>query len=204
MARDFEDHCWKDVIDPDTLQIYQAYHRRIYVGDNPAVLAIDLYNKAYLGGSRPVRVDIRLIATSNSESLTCRKNTGIAKVLFDGFRGDLEQFAVGCSGSLRILSFKGWCWLFFTPKGWHSLAQGNALGTRRATKPPALKGRQRYDPSIVVPLQGGAVGRWRFSRLAKLSKGVGWESETSKLIGRSSSLAPSNSSSRLDNVRLRR
>jgi hypothetical protein len=25
------------------------------VGDNPAVLAIDLYNKAYQGGSRPVR-----------------------------------------------------------------------------------------------------------------------------------------------------
>ena len=55
MARDFEDHCWRDVIDAETLQIYQAYHRRIYVGDNPAVLAIDLYNKAYLGGNRPVR-----------------------------------------------------------------------------------------------------------------------------------------------------
>src|ERR1700681_5102109 len=55
MARDFEDHCWKDVIDADTIQIYQAYRRKIYVGDNPAVLAIDLYNKAYLGGNRPVR-----------------------------------------------------------------------------------------------------------------------------------------------------
>ena len=55
MARDFEDHCWKDVIDADTLQIYQAYRRKIYVGDNPAVLAIDLYNKAYLGGNRPVQ-----------------------------------------------------------------------------------------------------------------------------------------------------
>ena len=55
MARDFEDHCWKDVIDPNTLQIYQAYHRKIYVGENPAVLAIDLYNKAYLGGNRPVK-----------------------------------------------------------------------------------------------------------------------------------------------------
>ena len=41
MARDFEDHCWKDVIDADTIQIYQAYRRKIYVGDNPAVLAID-------------------------------------------------------------------------------------------------------------------------------------------------------------------
>ena len=55
MARDFEDHCWKDVVDPDTIQIYQAYRRKIYVGDNPAVLAIDLYNKAYRGGDRPVK-----------------------------------------------------------------------------------------------------------------------------------------------------
>jgi maleamate amidohydrolase len=55
MARDFEDHCWKDVIDADTLQIYQAYRRKVFVGDNPAVLAIDLYNKAYLGGDRPVK-----------------------------------------------------------------------------------------------------------------------------------------------------
>jgi len=55
MARDFEDHCWKDVVDADTLQIYKAYHRKIYVGKNPAVLAIDLYNKAYLGGDRPVK-----------------------------------------------------------------------------------------------------------------------------------------------------
>ena len=55
MARDFEDYCWKDVIDADTLAIYQAYRRTLYVGKNPAVLAIDLYNKAYLGGDRPVK-----------------------------------------------------------------------------------------------------------------------------------------------------
>ena len=62
MARDFEDHCWKDMIDPDTMQIYQAYRRKTYVGDNPAVLAIDLYNKAYLGGDRPVKeVDRRVL-----------------------------------------------------------------------------------------------------------------------------------------------
>ena len=54
MARDFEDHCWKDVVDAEILEIYQAYRRKIHVGDNPAVLAIDLYNKAYLGGNRPV------------------------------------------------------------------------------------------------------------------------------------------------------
>ena len=55
MARDFEDHCWKDLIDADTIQIYQAYRRRVCVGENPAVLAIDLYNKAYRGGDRPVK-----------------------------------------------------------------------------------------------------------------------------------------------------
>jgi MoxR-like ATPase len=33
----------------------------------------------------PVPPEFRLIATSNSETLTCRKNSGIAKVLFDGF-----------------------------------------------------------------------------------------------------------------------
>jgi maleamate amidohydrolase len=55
VAPDFEDHCWRDVVDADTIEIYQAYRRKTYVGDNPAVLAIDLYNKAYQGGNRPVR-----------------------------------------------------------------------------------------------------------------------------------------------------
>jgi nicotinamidase-related amidase len=44
----------RTLIDPDTLQIYQAYHRKTYVGDNPAVLAIDLYNKP-IWRSRPVK-----------------------------------------------------------------------------------------------------------------------------------------------------
>jgi nicotinamidase-related amidase len=55
MARDFEDHCWKDVIDAETLEIYEPYRREVRVGRGPAVLAIDLYNKVYLGGARPVR-----------------------------------------------------------------------------------------------------------------------------------------------------
>jgi nicotinamidase-related amidase len=53
--RDFEDHCWKDIVDDEILEIYEAYHRDLFVGRNPAVLAIDLYNKAYLGGNKPVR-----------------------------------------------------------------------------------------------------------------------------------------------------
>ena len=54
MARDFEDHCWKDVVSPEALTIYKAYERETFVGRNPALLAIDLYNLAYDGGPRPV------------------------------------------------------------------------------------------------------------------------------------------------------
>ena len=68
MARDFEDHCWKDLFDPDTIEIYQAYRRTTYVGENPAVLAIDLYNKAYLGGDRPVKVADRQFSGSCGEN----------------------------------------------------------------------------------------------------------------------------------------
>jgi nicotinamidase-related amidase len=54
MARDFEEHCWKDVVSPEALAIYKAYEREIYVGERPALLAIDLYNLVYEGGNRPV------------------------------------------------------------------------------------------------------------------------------------------------------
>jgi maleamate amidohydrolase len=52
---DFNDHCWKDLVDEEILEIYAAYHRETYVGPAPAVLAIDLYRKAYEGGNIPVR-----------------------------------------------------------------------------------------------------------------------------------------------------
>ena len=52
--RDFEDHCWKDIVDREVIEIYASYKREVYVGRNPAVLAIDLYRKAYLGGNKPV------------------------------------------------------------------------------------------------------------------------------------------------------
>ncbi|MEA2985908.1 MAG: maleamate amidohydrolase [Alphaproteobacteria bacterium] len=52
---DFNNHCWKDVVDEEILEIYAAYHRETYVGPAPAVLAIDLYRNAYRGGNIPVR-----------------------------------------------------------------------------------------------------------------------------------------------------
>ncbi len=54
MASSFEDHCWQDIVDPKVLRIYSAYERDTYVGERPALLAIDLYKIAYEGGPKPV------------------------------------------------------------------------------------------------------------------------------------------------------
>jgi nicotinamidase-related amidase len=54
MVDTFEDHCWKDLIPADVLEIYSHYKREVKVGPRPALLAIDLYNMAYRGGARPV------------------------------------------------------------------------------------------------------------------------------------------------------
>ena len=51
---DFEDHCWKDVVTPDVLAIYRQYERKTFVGPEPALLAIDLYELVYQGGPKPV------------------------------------------------------------------------------------------------------------------------------------------------------
>ncbi len=53
MTDAFEDHCWKDIVTPDILQIYSSYRRKIFVGPAPALLAVDLYELVYRGGSRP-------------------------------------------------------------------------------------------------------------------------------------------------------
>ena len=31
MARDFEDHCWKDIVPPEELEVYKHYERDTYV-----------------------------------------------------------------------------------------------------------------------------------------------------------------------------
>lgn len=55
MSEGFEDHCWQDIVDDEILEIYESYQRDTYVGKNPALLAIDLYNRCYAGGPGPVR-----------------------------------------------------------------------------------------------------------------------------------------------------
>jgi nicotinamidase-related amidase len=55
MQRDFEDHCWKDVVDAETLELYRHKSaRETFVGPKPALIAVDLYNAVYEGGAIPV------------------------------------------------------------------------------------------------------------------------------------------------------
>ena len=54
MISAFENHCWKDVVSPDVLELYKHYERDTYVGPAPALIAIDLYELAYQGGPLPV------------------------------------------------------------------------------------------------------------------------------------------------------
>ena len=48
----FEDHCWKDVIPEYDIRTYSPYARDTFVGSNPGLLVIDLYNLVYKGGSK--------------------------------------------------------------------------------------------------------------------------------------------------------
>jgi maleamate amidohydrolase len=67
MTSRFEDHCWKDVVAPDVLEIYSHYERETFVGPAPALLAIDLYELAYQGGAKPVSETVKTYPSSCGE-----------------------------------------------------------------------------------------------------------------------------------------
>lgn len=54
-ASEFENHCWKDVYDAEALAASGKYARETKIGENPALLLVDLYNFVYDGGNRPLR-----------------------------------------------------------------------------------------------------------------------------------------------------
>lgn len=43
----FEDHCWRDVIPAETLEVYRAYRRETRVVGRAAVLAVDLFSGVF-------------------------------------------------------------------------------------------------------------------------------------------------------------
>ena len=67
MAYDFEDHCWKDVMPAELLQLARRYERETVVGPSPAFLAIDLYEQVYRGGNVPVAEAVKTCPQSCGE-----------------------------------------------------------------------------------------------------------------------------------------
>ena len=67
MTSRFEDHCWKDLVPPDLLDIYSYYQRETFVGPSPALLAIDLYELSYQGGAQPVAELAKIYPSSCGE-----------------------------------------------------------------------------------------------------------------------------------------
>jgi len=63
----FEDHCWKDIIPPDVIELYSNYKREVGVGPSPALVAIDLYQLVYQGGAKPVRQVMKAYPNSCGE-----------------------------------------------------------------------------------------------------------------------------------------
>ncbi len=64
MVYTFEDHCWKDIVSQEILDIYKPYQRETYVGQRPALLAIDLYNLVFEGGPGPVHEVVKEFTSS--------------------------------------------------------------------------------------------------------------------------------------------
>lgn len=64
MIDPFEDHCWKDVVPDETLKLYESYRRKLFIGQKPAIVAVDLYDMAYQGGARPISEIVRAYPAS--------------------------------------------------------------------------------------------------------------------------------------------
>ena len=67
MSNDFENHCWKDIVSEDVLDLYSRYEREVFVGPSPCLLAIDLYELAYEGGAKPISEISKMFPNSCGE-----------------------------------------------------------------------------------------------------------------------------------------
>ncbi|NNN19139.1 MAG: isochorismatase family protein [Acidimicrobiaceae bacterium] len=50
LVKSFEDHCWRDVISEETLEVYRPYIREVGIKGRAALLAIDLYESVFPSG----------------------------------------------------------------------------------------------------------------------------------------------------------
>ena len=104
MTRDFEDHCWRGFVDEETEEIYSHYKRDVFVGENPAVLMVDVYKASYEGGQQ------RVIDVINEHPSSCGERAWAmvepAKQLLEASRAAGIPITY-CTGDTRSSSNKG-------------------------------------------------------------------------------------------------
>ena len=104
MTRDFEDHCWRGFIDEETEEIYSHYKRDVFVGENPAVLMVDVYKASYEGGQQRVIDVIKEHPSSCGERAWAMVEP--AKQLLEASRAAGIPITY-CTGDTRSSSNKG-------------------------------------------------------------------------------------------------
>ena len=104
MTRDFEDHCWRGFVDDETEEIYSHYKRDVFVGENPAVLMVDVYKASYEGGQQRVIDVIKEHPSSCGERAWAMVEP--AKQLLEASRSAGIPITY-CTGDTRSSSNKG-------------------------------------------------------------------------------------------------
>jgi len=104
MTRDFEDHCWRGFVDDETEEIYSHYKRDVFVGENPAVLMVDVYKASYEGGQQRVIDVIKEHPSSCGERAWAMVEP--AKQLLEASRAAGIPITY-CTGDTRSSSNKG-------------------------------------------------------------------------------------------------
>ena len=104
MTRDFEDHCWRGFVDDETEEIYSHYKRDVFVGENPAVLMVDVYKASYEDGQQRVIDVIKEHPSSCGERAWAMVEP--AKQLLEASRAAGIPITY-CTGDTRSSSSKG-------------------------------------------------------------------------------------------------
>jgi hypothetical protein len=141
MSDDFEDHCWKDIVTPDDLEIYSHYRRKTFVGPAPALLAIDLYELAYRGGGKP---PVELVKTHPS---------ACGRYAYEAIEPTKRLFAAARAAGLPI---------FYSTGDMRSESRPDVVGATKRVKPSVDAADYAIRPGIQA-----AEGRRRHHQTAR-------------------------------------
>jgi maleamate amidohydrolase len=142
MSDDFENHCWKDVVGPDVLEIYGCYRRKTFIGPAPALLAIDLYEVVYAGGPRP------------PEELAKTHPNSCGQYAFAAIESTKKLFAAARAAGLPI---------FYSTGDTRAESRPNFVSATKRNKPPVSTADYAIRPEFKPQAQDVVITKQRAS-----------------------------------------